>query len=325
MSLKFHYNIIHLLILLNFQQHLSCQSSPFPVAEPGKMILTLKLHEESAGKIEVFLKITEDTSNRIFADTFHGKDITVHLQLEDSILMNDPVLEYVLNYSDGSLRSAVFPGENDAVTYDIENNKTIHRENNKFYRLTQLTNHYEGDSSQYYSIIKELANLYKKYPSSVFISYIIYNATVNKLIARKELNEYFNINNSSAYWIKKLKDYLPESDTAITNFLDTLHHYTARHENVLLKFWGSWCKPCLADNEKIEKIFNEGSFVPFIIGIQNDKKDSGKHLFYLNFLDKTRAITSHYDIGVFPTYILIKHGSQFFRSTSLDEIMDYWE
>ncbi|MDQ3016319.1 MAG: thioredoxin domain-containing protein [Bacteroidota bacterium] len=126
-----------------------------------------------------------------------------------------------------------------------------------------------------------------------------------------------------SYWLVKLRNHLIEKDSTLRHFKSQIEEH--KDKLILIKFWASWCRPCLNDDEKLSILKTKGEFDPFVIGVQNDKKPFPKTISYLNFLDSSRIITSYYNVGVFPTYILLENGINVVRTTSLQELLDYYK
>lgn len=98
---------------------------------------------------------------------------------------------------------------------------------------------------------------------------------------------------------------------------------------VLLDFWGTWCKPCLAATQDLVRIHrkyaDDGRFV--MIGISSDPpKDQANLIDYIRDNDMRwvqvhdmpgRAFHRAFDVNAFPTYILIDGGG-FIVDMSLD-------
>lgn len=84
-------------------------------------------------------------------------------------------------------------------------------------------------------------------------------------------------------------------------------------KTILIDFWGTWCKPCVAATPglvKLQKKFAEQPVV-FISVAENDREDQWAAYIEKNkmtwpqFFDKTRKLVGPFGIRGYPTYIVI--------------------
>ena len=84
-------------------------------------------------------------------------------------------------------------------------------------------------------------------------------------------------------------------------------------KTVLIDFWGTWCKPCVAATPglvKLQKKFAEQPVVVISVA-ENDREDQWagyiekNRMTWPQFFDKTRKLVGPFGIRAYPTYIVI--------------------
>lgn len=290
---------------------------------PAQMEVKIVLPKDSFGDITMINYSQEDTTKLLEFKVFYSDTIKLSLQLPDSILTRNPLIKYSIN-TNGKYYESYFAGDTCDILIDLINNKVHYPEKSKFYKISDLSNRFNGDSVQKQLIIEELQSLFNLYPNSVYINSMLYFAFNNNLLSKNELAT-FNLEMNNNYWIKKLKDDIFKGDSTLFFFNTEFNKLLGSNEYVMLKFWGSWCKPCLVDNKRINELLSENKFKPTILGIQNDSKQKLGPFEYENILDSKRAITNYFKVDTFPHYLLFKNGNLILESNSLKEILDIFD
>jgi len=106
---------------------------------------------------------------------------------------------------------------------------------------------------------------------------------------------------------------------------DTIRKY------ILLDFWGTWCKPCLASVDMLRKINDKYKNAPFqLISIAKDMSEKGvkqflkkEHIDWTNFFDDWNdpVISNKFKVMAYPTFILINpDGKIVTRITGVDKL-----
>jgi thiol-disulfide isomerase/thioredoxin len=129
--------------------------------------------------------------------------------------------------------------------------------------------------------------------------------------ATKEVKELSPWNSSR---IKKQLAGKPAPDFALTDLQGkTIRLSDLKGRTVLLDFWATWCGPCRADGPSLDKLYQKyGAKNLTIIGISVDEERPVVQKFlaehthqYVIALTTENEMPRPYQIGVFPTYIVI--------------------
>ena len=99
-----------------------------------------------------------------------------------------------------------------------------------------------------------------------------------------------------------------------------------RGKTVLLEFWTTWCGPCRADGPSLDKLYKKfGDKSLSIIGLSVDEDHETVQKFlnqhphpYAIALTTESDIPRTYQVGVFPTYVIIDPDGNFADATEGD-------
>lgn len=296
----------------------------FSQSSNGQMNVIFILPDSTGGELSIYNMISRDSLDLIYYKKYFTDTVIANIQISNQILMKDPVLKYTLENESSSFESH-FVGNRDSIVVSLSTNATELPKNNKFYKLSVLSNNFDGSEQHKDAILGELECLFKNNPNSEYTAFIIYSALANGLIDKGEFTKHFNLHTNKSDWNNYIAEALDPKPVLPSHFIDTITLYSLENEIIMLKFWASWCKPCLIDDQKIDSMKKEGASLPFIIGIENDKAPFKTEMDYLNFLDIDKSITRYYNINIFPSYILLKNNEIIFHSTSLNEVIAFYQ
>jgi thiol-disulfide isomerase/thioredoxin len=98
---------------------------------------------------------------------------------------------------------------------------------------------------------------------------------------------------------------------------------------VLLDFWGTWCKPCVASIPHLRRLNRRSEMDPFVIlSIASDSDESLLRTFvsenemtWPQFFDQDRQVTNEtFQVASFPTYVVVDHeGVMIYRRSGWSE------
>ena len=153
--------------------------------------------------------------------------------------------------------------------------------------------------------------------TSYMLKRMSYNGTLDETLfslpagATKQVKE---LSRWNAERIKKQLSGKTAPDFALTDIQGkTLKLSDMKGKTVLLDFWATWCGPCRADGPSLDKLYQKyGDKNLALIGISVDEERPVVQKFLSEHPHKySIALTSEndmpraYQIGVFPTYIII--------------------
>jgi len=112
--------------------------------------------------------------------------------------------------------------------------------------------------------------------------------------------------------VSLLVEPLSASDRHVLTLTESNFQKTIMGEKpVLVKFWASWCRPCLQMAPRFKQV--AGSYV-------------GKVVFAEVNIDSARAVANAYNVRSVPTTILFMHGKEMdrVRGSLNRRQLDYW-
>jgi thiol-disulfide isomerase/thioredoxin len=119
----------------------------------------------------------------------------------------------------------------------------------------------------------------------------------------------------------------PASDLAVKDLQGKpIHLSDLKGKTVLLDLWATWCGPCRADGPALNKLYEKyGDKNLMIVGVSVDEDRSVVEKFlsqhphpYPIVLTTENEMPRPYQIGVFPTYIVIDSDGNFASATEGD-------
>ena len=286
----------------------------------AQMELTLKLPKSAETTIQIIRIGGDGVVQPLLNETTSEKVVTLDIPLSREVLELNPVLQYNVTTADGKDHKATFPGINETLEIDLRSDRTYYARNGRFAHYAKILTSIDHPSVQMERAHAELSKLGTEYPESEYVEYLIYSGYISGILTQDDLASLLAIHDPEAFWLSKIGEYDYEKEQVLRNFFDTLGYHATRNDRVMLKFWGTWCKPCVADNVVLKDIHNSGAYLPVILGVQRDN-ELAPDLFYSNVLDAKGMIAKHFQITAYPTYVIIKGSDVLLRTHRLEEAL----
>lgn len=284
----------------------------------SQMVLKFDLTgiDMSSGKIEIG-EYKVDSTRIFYSKEFSGHRIQCNLELNDTIAAKNAVLIWKITGSTNQNIASFFMASlKDSIQFFPVNSMVIYDPNHSLFKFVELSNNFDGSEDSKKIIVSELFRLLNSKQHNEYIEFLFYNALKNGLIHQKELSEYKLNFNPNSTWGKLTMEILSkDSDASIIDV------FCADNSLALIKFWATWCKPCLVDNKTLSDLHFSGNLRCKVLGIQDDSNVKEDNYFYKNVGDENGFFKKKYNIVMFPTYLLYENSVLVLRTNSLDEIL----
>lgn len=286
----------------------------------SQMVLRFDLSgvDMNSGKIEIG-EYNADSTRVFYSKEFSGHKIQCNLELNDAIATKNAVLIWKITGSTNKNFASFFMASlNDSVQFFPASSMVVYDPKHPLFKFVELSNNFDGSEDSKKLIVDELFRLLNSKQYSDYVEFLFYNALKNGLIHQKELSESKLNFNPNSTWGKLTLEILNKDSDA--NIIDA---FVADNSLALIKFWATWCKPCLVDNKKLSNLHYSGNLKCKVLGIQDDSKVKDDNCFYENVRDENGFFKKKYNIVMFPTYLLYKDSVLVLRTNSLDEILSF--
>ncbi len=288
----------------------------------SQMVLKFDLNGTgvNAGNIKIGEYGLEST--RVFySKDFSGKRIQCNLELPDSTFSKNAILKWnITGDSNQNYVSFFMALKNDTILFIPADMRVVYSQAHPLFKFTELSNSFNGTQSSKELIIDELIRLYKLNKFNNYVEFVFFNAIKNGLIHKEELSAYKLQFDETSTWGSQILKLLNEKPALNINIIDD---FCAKNRFALIKFWATWCKPCLTDNEILNDLYYSDSLKLSVLGIQVDDGKKEMSLFYDNIIDENGYLTKKYSVTAFPTYLLFENNKLVLRTGSLAEILAY--
>ncbi len=287
----------------------------------SQMHVTIELPEETNGEAYVDI-LKPDTLEKIYFSKFYGRDVRIDLMHHDAFFSEGTMLRFEVNLANNMTYVITLPACMDSLSYNVTSGAIIFPSDHPLYTLTRLSTSKTLTPKEEAGVIDEIQRLYteKVYPE--YVHYLIYNAVQNGLLPVEEVGKIFDLDiGVHTVWLDALR-LLSDDNTALKSDLDQMiSRYSKDYEFILLKFWATWCAPCMRDDKTLSKLDRAQYVKPGIIGIQLDKVE--KETWYLeNIIDRAGELKTQYGVSPIPHYVLMKNGVDILVSNRLDEVLE---
>lgn len=284
----------------------------------SQMVLKFDLTDidMSSGKIEIG-EYKVDSTRIFYSKEFSGHRIQCNLELNDTIATKNAVLIWKITGSTNQNFASFFMASaEDSILFIPFSSKVIYDPMHSLFKFVELSNNFDGSEPSKKLIVSELLRLFNSNKQNEYIEFLFYHALKNGLIHQEELSEYkLNFNPNSTWGKLTLEILNKESDASI------IDNFSADNSLALIKFWATWCKPCLVDNKTLSDLHSTGNLRCKVLGIQDDSEGKDVNYFYENVKDENGFFKKKYNITMFPTYLLYENSVLVLRTNSLDEIL----
>lgn len=284
----------------------------------SQMVLTVDLTGTgiSSGKIEIG-EYKVDSTKIFYSKEFYGKRIQCNLELIDTIATKNVVLIWkITGPTNQSFGSFFMASLNDSLQFIPATSKVVYDSKHPLFNFAQLSNNYDGSENSKKLIVSEMLRLLNSKQHSEFVEFLFFHALKNGLIHPKELSEIKSNFDPNSTWGKLVLEMLNKDSD-----VNVIDNFIAENSLVLIKFWASWCRPCIVDNKTLSNLHYAGNLRCKVLGVQVDSKDIDDNCFYKNIKDENSFFKNKYNIHTLPTYLLYKNGVLVSRTNSLDEIL----
>lgn len=264
---------------------------------------------------------------KVFECSFINDSLRMVLNYSDSILNKNEVFRYSLNFYDGEFSQSHFMGSPGLLAIDFKGPSPIYKleKSNPLYPLAVESDNYDGSPEAKSRIINILRHFVHAGTALNYLYYIVYSTyTANMLSSNeaKDIISFSNPNYTNYYWLNKLKQQLDMMDFFETALKNDDFGFT-QERFVLLKFWASWCKPCLEDDKilKSRRSFLRKKSVKVVpLNIQEKTallKGREQHSLDIQSFIHKYAVTS------LPRYILLRKGTEVLDVQDLNIVLEY--
>jgi thiol-disulfide isomerase/thioredoxin len=284
----------------------------------SQMVLKFDLSgiDINSGKIEIG-EYKVDSTRVFYSKEFSGHSIQCNLELNDTIATKNAVLIWKITGSTNQNFASFFMASlKDSILFFPVNSMVVYGSNHSLFKFVELSNNFDGSENSKKLIVIELFRLLNSNKYNDYIEFLFYNALKNGLIHQEELSENkLNFNPNSTWGKLTLEILSKDSDASI------IDAFCADNSLALIKFWATWCKPCLVDNKTLSDLYFSGNLGCNVLGIQEDSNVKEDNYFYKNVMDENGHFKKKYNIVMFPTYLLYENNELVLRTSSLDEIL----
>lgn len=225
------------------------------------------------------------------------KDKSFMVNLNDSVFSQNSIILLNLSFGNNNTRFYLMPTR-DTIFLDLEQKISFYKENHFLYRLNKIVLDSIPQDEIRINVLKELSSLYVTGKNRNYLEFFCYYTVLEHLLSFDEIKKYIKDFNFNSDWGRQLL-ILEKTKNNNISLIDSI---IKEKSLIILKFWASWCKPCIKDDIKINKLRKKGKFNKEIVGIQIDDVEL-KTNYELNLKDNFQTITNNFDVKSFNNYL----------------------
>lgn len=256
-------------------------------------------------------EIKEKSKNSI---DFYCNDNEFTVKLNDTILSQNNIIMLTVSLANSYIRFFLMPTQ-DTIFLDLEKKINFYKENHFLYKLNKLVLDSIPQNEIKLNVLSEISKLYETGKNRNYLEFFCFYTVLGQLISFDELIQYIPNFNFTSNWGSQLLS-LEKTKKNNISLIDSIINEKSL---IILKFWASWCKPCIKDDIKIDKLRKKGKFNKDIIGIQTDDVELNTN-YLMNLRDPHQTITHKFEVNSFPTYILFYNQKIILKTNSFDEL-----